>query len=100
MLLSHLTDINFISAGHRISINFTQFDTENYVGCTYDYVVVSGKNKTIGRFCGKEGKLDSHPPRGPLYVESNSAIVDFITDHSNEEVFHGFDAHFAAHGRS
>ncbi|XP_065061581.1 mannan-binding lectin serine protease 1-like [Rhopilema esculentum] len=85
-----------VPAGFYISLNFTQFDTENYDGCEYDYVVVKDKNNTVGRFCGNEKKLDSNVPRGPLFLKSNRADVQFITDHSNEEIFHGFEAHFAA----
>ena len=90
--------IEFILDGFSISLNFTEFDTENYDGCSFDYVLVKEKNSTIGRYCGKDKKHYSNVPKHPIQLTSNFANVEFITDHSNEEVFHGFEAHYAAQG--
>ena len=84
--------------GFYISLNFTEFDTENYDDCSYDYVLVKEKNNTIAQYCGKETKLYSNVPKHPLELASNIANIEFITDHSNEEIFRGFEAHYAAQG--
>ncbi len=93
MIISHL------SGGYYIDLEFTQFDLENYEHCSYDYVTVVEKNNTIGKYCGKEKKQDSNVPSSPMMLRSNIVTVQFVTDHSNEEEFHGFQAHFAAKGR-
>ncbi len=87
-----------ISGGFYIDLEFTQFDVENYEHCSYDYVTVADSNNTVGKYCGKENKLDSNLPTKPIVLKTNSVSVQFVTDHSNEEVFHGFQAHFAAKG--
>ena len=88
----------YISDGFYISLNFTEFDTENYDDCGYDYVLVKENNSTLGRYCGKDKRLYSNVPKQPLELTSNLANIEFITDHSNEEMYHGFEAHYAAQG--
>lgn len=82
--------------GFYISLNFTEFDTENYDDCSYDYVLVKVNNSLLGKYCGKDKKLYSNVPERPLELRSNLANIEFVTDHSNEELFRGFEAHYAA----
>eukprot|EP00794_Sanderia_malayensis_P015288 gene15288-16866_t len=86
-----------VPGGYYIDLDFSQFDLENYEECSYDYVnVITNGNKTVGKYCGKENKLDSNVPPRSMSLMTNNITVEFITDHSNEEVFHGFQAHYAA----
>ena len=85
--------------GYRIVLNFTQFDLEGIIDCEYDYVEVRIGNKTVGRYCGRPKDIDRHlPPAKPIISSENSVFVKFHSDYSNEEDFHGFQAHFAATG--
>ena len=96
--LIHSLDFNCLSDGFYISLNFTEFDTENYDDCSYDYVLVKVNNSLLGKYCGKDKKLYSNVPERPLELRSNLANIEFVTDHSNEELFRGFEAHYAAQG--
>lgn len=65
--------------GHRIKLNYDDFELELHPDCAYDYISVfdgSGtKNKTLGKFCG------SKSPH-PIMSTSNEMFMVFKSDGS------------------
>ncbi|KAK2531299.1 Cubn [Columba livia] len=75
--------------GHRILLNFTDFDTENHLSCNYDNVAVfdgpSSEAPLLRKLCGTQ-----HPP--PIISSKN---VMYIRLHSDRPIQHrGFSARF------
>uniref|UniRef100_A0A8D2LD98 Ovochymase-2 n=1 Tax=Varanus komodoensis TaxID=61221 RepID=A0A8D2LD98_VARKO len=71
-----------------ILVQFIRVDIEDQVGCDRDYVTFcSSEKELVGKICGKV--LPS-----PLLVESNQAIVTFVSDGSNTG--EGFEFTFSA----
>lgn len=75
------------ASGHRIKLQFDQFDLESHQECAYDYVAVfDGEgvdDHALGRFCGS---------RKPLTLVSsfNMLYLVFHSDATNEK--RGFNA--------
>ncbi|XP_008108629.2 ovochymase-1 isoform X1 [Anolis carolinensis] len=71
-----------------ILVQFIRVDIEHQTECDHDSVTVSSnKNELIGKICGNV--LPS-----PLLVESNQAIITFVSDNSNTGA--GFEFTFTA----
>lgn len=70
--------------GNKIVIRFELLDLEHYTGCSMDFVDIFEGHKTIAtkrkaRLCGNVTK---HAP--VVSVSSNKALVQFVTDSSDE----------------
>ncbi|XP_062990604.1 ovochymase-1 [Elgaria multicarinata webbii] len=77
-----------VPEGKIILVQFIRVDIEDQLGCDRDYVTFcSSKKELIGKICGRV--LPS-----PLLVESNQAIVTFVSDGS--DTFGGFEFTFSA----
>ncbi|XP_066485218.1 cubilin [Tiliqua scincoides] len=78
-----------VDAGHRVLLNFTDFEMEFHHTCSYDYVAVfDGPNNAaprLGKFCGGQ-----RPP--PITSRQNTMFVRLRSDSS---IHHkGFSARF------
>uniref|UniRef100_A0A8D0GFF0 Cubilin n=1 Tax=Sphenodon punctatus TaxID=8508 RepID=A0A8D0GFF0_SPHPU len=78
-----------VDSGHRVLLNFTDFDIEPRLSCTFDNVAVydgpSGAAPLLGKFCGGQRPM-------PLTSTQNTMFVRF---HSDSSIQHrGFNARF------
>ncbi|MEE6466792.1 hypothetical protein FKM82_007053 [Ascaphus truei] len=78
-----------VDFGHRVFLNFTDFDIESHYSCNYDSVsVYDGPNsdaQTLGVLCGRQ------LPRA-ITSTQNTMFVRLRSDHSNQH--RGFSARF------
>ncbi|XP_004605400.2 cubilin [Sorex araneus] len=79
--LTHCSWLLEAPPGHTITLNFTDFDIEPHITCSWDSVTVrnggSPGSPIVGQYCG-----DSNPRA--VQSGSNQLVVIFNSDHSTE----------------
>nr|WBB44917.1 mannose-binding lectin-associated serine protease precursor [Chrysogorgia stellata] len=87
-----------VDSGYCIIFRFTDFDVEFYPNCTYDYVKIIEKPKTLGTYCGnrEQGHAEAMALKKVVKSSGNSIELIFHSDYSNERMFMGFKVHYRA----
>ncbi|XP_006866496.1 PREDICTED: mannan-binding lectin serine protease 2 [Chrysochloris asiatica] len=84
--------------GYRLRLYFTHFDLELSYGCEYDYVKLSSGPKVLTTLCGWETTDTEQAPGNTTFYSLPGARLEvtFHSDYSNEKLFTGFEAFYAA----
>ncbi|XP_027643648.1 mannan-binding lectin serine protease 2 isoform X1 [Falco peregrinus] len=86
-----------VPKGYSVRIYFTHFNLELSYLCEYDYVKLSSGGRTLATLCGKDSTDTEEAPGNKTYVSvDNNLMVVFRSDYSNEKLFTGFEAFYAA----
>uniref|UniRef100_A0A8C4WC87 MBL associated serine protease 2 n=1 Tax=Gopherus evgoodei TaxID=1825980 RepID=A0A8C4WC87_9SAUR len=86
-----------VPKGYTIRIYFTHFNMELSYLCEYDYVKISSGGKLVATLCGRESTDTEEAPGNRTYHSiDNTLTVTFRSDYSNENLFTGFEAFYAA----
>ncbi|KAK4809926.1 LOW QUALITY PROTEIN: hypothetical protein QYF61_023413 [Mycteria americana] len=86
-----------VPKGFSVRIYFTHFNLELSYLCEYDYVKLSSGGRTLATLCGKDSTDTEEAPGNKTYVSvDNHLMVVFRSDYSNEKLFTGFEAFYAA----
>ncbi|KAM7083952.1 LOW QUALITY PROTEIN: mannan-binding lectin serine protease 2 [Ciconia maguari] len=86
-----------VPKGFSVRIYFTHFNLELSYLCEYDYVKLSSGGRTLATLCGKDSTDTEEAPGNKTYVSvDNHLMVVFWSDYSNEKLFTGFEAFYAA----
>ncbi|XP_042637122.1 mannan-binding lectin serine protease 2 [Orycteropus afer afer] len=84
--------------GYRLRLYFTHFDLELSYLCEYDFVKLSSGTKVLATLCGRESTDTEKAPGNDTFysLPGSSLEVTFHSDYSNEKLFTGFEAFYAA----
>ncbi|XP_021564673.1 mannan-binding lectin serine protease 2 [Carlito syrichta] len=86
-----------VPPGFRLRLYFTHFDLELSHLCEYDFVKLSSGTEVLATLCGRESTdTERAPGNDTFYSHGSSLDVTFRSDYSNEKLFTGFEAFYAA----